>query len=170
MISNSKDSHNQKQAPQIDAAKYPKPSIETLKQSLSALAYQVTQESATERPYSHPYDHHFQAGIYVDITTGEPLFVSTDKFDSGCGWPAFARPISEEVLQYRKDYSHGMLRVEVRSRTGDAHLGHVFDDGPKALGGTRFCINGAALRFVPQADMEKEGYGNLLYLLEESVT
>lgn len=157
-----------KNAPEIPKDRYPKPILEELKNQLTPLAFQVTQESATERPFSHPYDHEFKAGIYVDIATGEPLFVSEDKFDSGCGWPSFSRPISDAVMVYHEDRSHGMRRVEVRSRSGDSHLGHVFEDGPRAQGGLRYCINGAALRFIPKEEMAQEGYEYLLYLLEAS--
>jgi peptide methionine sulfoxide reductase msrA/msrB len=102
----------------------------------------------------------------VDITTGEPLFSSTDKFESGCGWPSFSKPIDPDVVREKRDLSHGMSRTEVRSRAGDAHLGHVFTDGPKDRGGLRYCINSAALRFIPREDMEREGYGYLLKLVE----
>lgn len=129
---------------------------------LSPLQYEVTQNSATETPFTGEYWDEFRPGIYVDITTGEPLFVSTDKFESGCGWPSFARPLDPASVTYHRDTSHGMQRTEVRSRVGDAHLGHVFDDGPKELGGMRYCINSAALRFIPKEDMEKEGYGYLI--------
>lgn len=129
---------------------------------LSTLQYEVTQNAATEMPFTGDYWNEYRPGIYVDITTGEPLFVSTDKFESGCGWPSFARPLDPGTITYHRDSSHGMERVEVRSRVGDAHLGHVFDDGPKELGGMRYCINSAALRFIPKEDMEKEGYGHLL--------
>lgn len=138
---------------------YAKPDDETLRKRLSDIQYKVTQESATERAFTGEYDHHFEPGIYVDITTGEPLFLSTDKFDSGCGWPAFSKPVTDEVVKEISDGSHGMQRTEVRSGAGDAHLGHVFEDGPKETGGLRYCINSAALRFVPKDQMEAEGYG-----------
>lgn len=147
-------------------ARYSKPSDEELRRKLTAEQYAVTQQGATERPFSNEYDHEFRPGIYVDVTTGQPLFVSTDKFDSGCGWPAFSRPISPDVLTERIDNSHGMKRVEVRSAVGDAHLGHVFSDGPQSAGGLRYCINSASLRFIPQQDMVKEGYGDYLRLLD----
>lgn len=130
-----------------------------LKQTLSDLQYRVTQENATEPPFCNEYYDNFQRGIYVDVTTGEPLFVSGDKFESGCGWPAFARPINPALLKELTDTSHGMRRVEVRSALGDAHLGHVFTDGPADMGGLRYCINSAALRFVPFGEMERAGYG-----------
>lgn len=147
----------------IAAQGYAKPDDATLRERLSAETFAVTQESATERPFSHPYDHLFEDGIYVDAVSGEPLFSSADKFDSGCGWPAFARPLAETVITEAPDASiPGMPRTEVRSATGDSHLGHVFDDGPQELGGQRYCINGAALRFIPRQQMAAEGYGYLL--------
>ncbi|WP_394405018.1 peptide-methionine (R)-S-oxide reductase MsrB [Streptococcus sp. 20-1249] len=158
---------NQAKIPVIDAKDYAKPSQEDLKARLTDLQYQVTQEAATERPFENEFFESDQAGIYVDITTGEPLFLSTDKFDSGCGWPSFTKPISKEVATYFQDYSHGMNRIEVRSRAGQAHLGHVFDDGPRDKGGLRYCINSAALRFIPRNDMEAEGYGLFVDLLKK---
>lgn len=149
------------------AKEYQKPKKEELQKQLTPMQYEVTQNSGTEPPYTNEYHNIFDAGIYVDITTGEPLFLSTDKFDSGCGWPAFSRPISPALLQQHTDTTHNMLRTEVRSRTGDAHLGHVFEDGPEELGGLRYCINSAALRFIPRAEMEKEGYGNLIPLVDK---
>ena len=153
--------------PLIDAANYEKPSQEVLKESLSEESYRVTQEAATEAPFSNAYDQTFEEGIYVDITTGEPLFFAKDKFASGCGWPSFSRPISKELIHYYKDMSHGMERIEVRSRSGNAHLGHVFTDGPQELGGLRYCINSASLRFVAKDEMEEEGYGYLLPYLNK---
>lgn len=145
--------------------KYHKPPIEVLREKLTPLQYEVTQNSATEYAYENEYWNEFSAGIYVDITTGEPLFLSTDKFDSGCGWPSFSKPIDKSLVSEVLDKSHGMLRTEVRSATSDAHLGHVFTDGPTKLGGYRYCINSAALRFIPLKEMEKQGYGDYLYLL-----
>lgn len=142
---------------------YTRPSEAELLADLTRSQYAVTQRSATEPAFSHPYDREFSPGVYVDVVTGEPLFLSSDKYDSGCGWPAFSRPVADAVIEERDD--DGILfmpRTEVRSRTGDSHLGHVFDDGPEELGGLRYCINGNALRFVPKADMRKEGYGWLL--------
>ena len=152
--------------PLIDPAAYQKPDQETLKAKLTAEQYQVTQESATERPFHNAYDQTFEEGIYVDITTGEPLFFAKDKFVSGCGWPSFSRPIAKDVVHYYQDHSHGMERIEVRSRSGNAHLGHVFTDGPKDQGGLRYCINSASLRFIPKEEMEQEGYGYLLKALK----
>jgi len=145
--------------PLIDAANYEKPSQAVLRESLSEESYRVTQEAATEVPFSNAYDQTFEEGIYVDITTGEPLFFTKDKFASGCGWPSFSRPISKELIHYYQDLSHGMERIEVRSRSGNAHLGHVFTDGPQELGGLRYCINSASLRFIAKDEMEEAGYG-----------
>ena len=147
--------------PLIDAANYEKPSQEDLRENLSEESYRVTQEAATEAPFSNAYDQTFEEGIYVDITTGEPLFFAKDKFASGCGWPSFSRPISKELIHYYQDLSHGMERIEVRSRSGNAHLGHVFTDGPQELGGLRYCINSASLRFIAKDEMEEAGYGYL---------
>ena len=153
--------------PLIDTSRYEKPSQEVLRQSLSEESYRVTQESATEAPFTNAYDQTFEEGIYVDITTGEPLFFAKDKFASGCGWPSFSRPISKELIHYYKDMSHGMERIEVRSRSGNAHLGHVFTDGPQESGGLRYCINSASLRFVAKDEMEEAGYGYLLPYLNK---
>ena len=152
--------------PLIDAANYEKPSQEVLKESLSEEAYRVTQEAATEAPFSNAYDQTFEEGIYVDITTGEPLFFAKDKFASGCGWPSFTQPISPDVATYKEDKSYNMVRTEVRSRTGDSHLGHVFTDGPKDKGGLRYCINSLSIRFIPKDQMEEKGYGYLLDYVE----
>ena len=153
--------------PLIDAANYEKPSQAVLRESLSEESYRVTQEAATEAPFSNAYDQTFEEGIYVDITTGEPLFFAKDKFASGCGWPSFSRPISKELIHYYQDLSHGMERIEVRSRSGNAHLGHVFTDGPRELGGLRYCINSASLRFIAKDEMEESGYGYLLPYLNK---
>lgn len=141
-------------------------SKDALKDTLTELQYNVTQSGATEPPFRNEYYNNFETGIYVDITTGAPLFVSTDKFESGCGWPSFSKPISEDVIDKFADNSFGMRRVEVRSKAGSAHLGHVFNDGPIQTGGLRYCINSASLRFIPEEEMEKRGYGSLLPLLK----
>ena len=153
--------------PMIDAGKYHKPDAATLRQSLGAEAYEVTQNSATERPFSHAYDHQFAPGLYVDVVSGEPLFSSADKYDSGCGWPSFTKPISRAVITEHDDTSYNMRRTEVRSRVADAHLGHVFPDGPKDKGGLRYCINGASLRFIPLAEMAAAGYGDLVEVVKQ---
>ena len=145
--------------------RFAKKSKAALQRELTPLQYAVTQENATERPFDNEYDANFQEGIYVDITTGEPLFFSTDKFESGCGWPAFSKPIDKALITEHNDFSLFRARTEVRSKTGDAHLGHVFPDGPKELGGLRYCINSASLRFIPKADMQREGYEDYLKLL-----
>ena len=143
---------------------YTKLDDETLKEILEETQYNVTQKSATEPSFQNEYFHHFEEGIYVDITTGEPLFSSNDKFDSGSGWPSFYKPIDQNVIKEHVDYNYGMLRTEVKSRVGDAHLGHVFEDGPYEKGGLRYCINSSALRFIPKTELAKEGYGYLMQL------
>lgn len=148
-----------------DTTHYSKPTDADLKKMLTAEQYDVTQNAATERPFTNAYDKEFRQGIYVDVTTGQPLFVSTDKYDSGCGWPAFTKPIDESRIAYTEDTSHGMRRIEVRSKVGNAHLGHVFNDGPAEKGGQRYCINSASLRFVPIENMDREGYGQYKALL-----
>ena len=129
--------------------------------------FQVTQRSGTERPGTGALLHNKEAGIYVDIVSGEPLFASADKFESGCGWPSFTKPIEPTNVSELRDTTHGMVRTEVRSTHGDSHLGHVFDDGPRDRGGLRYCINSASLRFVPRARMEAEGYSAYLDQVEE---
>jgi peptide-methionine (R)-S-oxide reductase len=126
----------------------------------------VTQESATERPGTGEYLNNHEPGIYVDVVSGEPLFASSDKFESGCGWPSFTKPIESANVNELKDATHGMTRIEVRSKHGDSHLGHVFPDGPRDRGGLRYCINSASLRFVPKDAMEAEGYGAYLNQVE----
>lgn len=133
---------------------------------LSPMQYEVTQNNGTEPPFSGEYNEHHDTGLYVDIVSGEPLFTSYDKFDSGCGWPAFSKPVNDTALSENTDLSHGMKRIEVRSKNADSHLGHVFHDGPKEKGGLRYCINSAALRFIPVSDLKKEGYGDYLSLFE----
>jgi methionine-R-sulfoxide reductase len=128
-----------------------------LKQKLTPIQFHVTQENGTEPPFQNPFWNHFEEGIYVDIVSGEPLFSSLDKFDSHCGWPSFSKPIQK--LKTKLDTSHGMFRTEVRSEQADSHLGHLFTDGPKELGGLRYCINSAALRFIPLSKLDEEGYG-----------
>ncbi|MCR1822238.1 peptide-methionine (S)-S-oxide reductase MsrA [Terrisporobacter muris] len=135
------------------------------KKNLTALQYEVTQNSATEPPFSNEYYNNFEEGIYVDIISGEPLFTSKDKFDSGCGWPSFSKPIGKGILDFYEDYSHNMERVEVKGSKSGAHMGHVFDDGPKEMGGIRFCINSASLRFIPKEKMIEEGYEQYLEYL-----
>lgn len=137
-----------------------------LRERLTPLQWEVTQNGATERPFINEYDHEFRKGIYVDITDGTPLFVSSRKYNSGCGWPAFSRPIDPSLITEHTDTSFGRVRTEVRSASSGAHLGHVFPDGPQDDGGMRYCINSASLRFVPAEDMEAEGYGGYLDLIE----
>ena len=145
----------------IDPKRYHKPSDKELRERLTPLQYDVTQHAYTERPFSNEYVNNHAKGIYVDVATGEPLFVSSDKYESGCGWPSFVEPIDPKVVTYHVDQSYGMVRTEVRSRVGNSHLGHVFDDGPRDRGGKRYCINSASIRFVPYEAMDKEGYGDL---------
>ena len=151
----------------VDPAQYVLPSKEELRAKLSDTQFRVTQGAATEPPFRNEFYDSKEDGIYVDVATGEPLFSSRDKYDSGCGWPSFTRPIDPDVIREKQDVSHGMIRTETRSRVGDFHLGHVFDDGPQSEGGLRYCINSAALRFIPLADMEKEGYGLYKALFEQ---
>lgn len=143
-----------------------KPDEQTLEQ-LTDLQRAVTQQAATEPPFRNEYDAEFRAGIYVDVTNGQPLFISADKFDSGCGWPAFSKPIDKSLIDERTDLTFNMRRTEVRAKASGAHLGHVFDDGPKNLGGLRYCINSASLRFIPREKMQTEGYGEWLNLFDE---
>ncbi len=134
---------------------------------LTPQQYQVTQQSGTERPGTGEYLHNKEPGIYVDIVSGEPLFASSDKYESGCGWPSFTKPITPAYIKELRDSSHGMVRTEVRSMNGDSHLGHVFPDGPRDRGGLRYCINSASLRFVHRDKMVAEGYGDYLDQVEE---
>ena len=135
---------------------------EELKNKLTPIQYKVTQENGTEPPFDNEYNEIFDEGIYVDVVTGKPLFSSKDKFNSGCGWPAFSKPINKGYVKEHSDFSHGMFRTEVRSTNGDSHLGHVFNDGPDELGGLRYCINSASLKFIPKDKMEELGYGEYL--------
>lgn len=137
-----------------------------LKAKLTPMQYHVTQESGTEPPFQGEYDQHFEEGIYVDIVSGKPLFSSKDKFDAHCGWPSFAKPIETTEVKENFDTSHGMRRTEVRSATADSHLGHLFPDGPSSLGGLRYCINSAALRFVPKGQLDAEGLSEYKKLFE----
>lgn len=129
--------------------------------------FRITQQSGTERPFTGEYNDNKRPGIYVDIVSGEPLFASSDKFDSGCGWPSFTKPIVPANVDELQDRSHGMIRTEVRSKHGDSHLGHVFPDGPRDRGGLRYCINSASLRFIPREEMEAEGYGTFINQVED---
>ena len=133
-----------------------------LKTKLTPIQYAVTQQDATEPPFQNPFWNNKRPGIYVDVVSGEPLFTSLDKFDSGCGWPSFSKPISNEKITEKSDFKLGVERTEVRSKTANSHLGHVFNDGPSDKGGLRYCINSASLRFVPLENLQKEGYGDFL--------
>ena len=135
---------------------------------LTPLQFKVTQENATEQPFNNLYDDEFRDGIYVDVVSKRPLFSSLDKYNSGCGWPSFTKPINEEEVVEKSDFSHGMFRTEVRSSEADSHLGHVFTDGPKDKGGLRYCMNSAALEFIPKEEMREKGYGKYLYLFQEN--
>ncbi len=150
----------------VNQAEYSVPDVAGLRETLTQEQYEVTQNNATESPFKNEFYQTFAPGIYVDITTGEPLFSSSDKFESGCGWPSFSKPIDPRVIHEKSDLSHGMKRTEIRSRVGNAHLGHVFADGPYETGGLRYCINSASLRFIPKEYMEREGYGFLLNLID----
>ncbi|WP_342637124.1 peptide-methionine (R)-S-oxide reductase MsrB [Fusibacter bizertensis] len=136
-----------------------KPDLKDLRQNLTDLEFQVTQNNATEKPFENPYWDHFERGIYVDKVTGEPLFTSKEKFDSSCGWPSFTKPVYKESIKYVEDKTLFMHRIEVRSQAGDSHLGHVFNDGPEEMGGLRYCINSASIRFIPYDKLDEEGYG-----------
>jgi len=151
----------------IDPGDYKKPAAEVIRDKLTEEQYYVTQESGTEYAFENEFWDHFAKGIYVDIVTGEPLFSSTDKYESSCGWPAFTKPIEEPSLVMLADLSYGMYRIEVRSRAGNSHLGHVFVNDPESPNGVRYCINSASLRFIPYDEMEAEGYGYLMDLFEE---
>ena len=150
----------------IDPGDYKKPATEAIREKLTAEQYRITQENGTERAFNNEFWNKFEKGIYVDVVTGEPLFSSSDKFESGCGWPAFSKPIEAPAVVERQDNSYGMNRTEVRSRAGDSHLGHVFTGDPDSPNGVRYCINSAALRFIPYEKMESEGYGYLLSVFD----
>ncbi|ELC8441485.1 peptide-methionine (R)-S-oxide reductase MsrB [Clostridium perfringens] len=146
--------------------KYTKKEKEELKKLLTEEEYYVTQENGTERPFTNEYWEFDREGIYVDITNGEPLFTSKDKFFSSCGWPAFSKPIDRSIIEDKVDKSHGMIRTEVRSKLGDSHLGHVFCDGPEELGGLRYCINSASLKFIPKEELKEKGYEEYLEIFK----
>jgi len=146
----------------IDLSQYTKPSKKEIKEKLSNLQFAVTQNKATERAFTHKYNDNKKPGIYVDVVSGEPLFSSKDKYDSGSGWPSFSKPISPDVITYVEDRGLFSLRTEIKSKVGDSHLGHVFDDGPSEKGGKRYCINGVALKFISVEVMQSEGYGDLI--------
>ena len=165
-IADTSEAEPSSKRPGVDPHKYALPTQEELKKRLSDLQYRVTQQAGTEPPFQNSYYENEKPGLYVDVVTGEPLFSSLDKYDSGCGWPSFTRPVDPQVVRGERDTSHGMIREEVRSRVGNTHLGHVFDDGPRDEGGLRYCINSAALRFIPLEDLEKEGYGEFKALFE----
>jgi methionine-R-sulfoxide reductase len=133
---------------------------------LSPLQFKVTQENGTEPAFNNQYDDEFRDGIYVDVVSKKPLFSSLDKYDSGCGWPSFTKPLESDEVIEKNDFSHGMIRTEVRSKDADSHLGHVFTDGPRDKGGLRYCMNSAALEFIPKEEMKAKGYEDYLYLFE----
>lgn len=151
----------------MDKSLYKKLSKEEIKNKLTHIQYKVTQENATERAYINQYNNNIEDGIYVDIVSGEPLFSSKDKFNSGCGWPSFRKPLDMKYVDEKKDFTHNMIRTEIRSKIGDCHLGHVFMDNPHNQGELRYCINSAALRFIPREDLKKEGYEEFLEYFNE---
>lgn len=151
----------------IDMTNYKKPSQEVLKKKLSSLQYEVTQKEGTEAPYKNEYWNNHKEGLYVDVVSGEPLFSSLDKYDSGTGWPSFTKPLNNKFIKTKTDRLLGMNRTEVRSALADSHLGHVFEDGP-APTGLRYCMNSASLKFIPVAELEKSGYGEYLHLFKNN--
>lgn len=151
----------------MDKKVYIKKDKEELKKILTPTQFEVSQENSTERSFDNEYWNNSEQGIYVDINSGEPLFTSLDKFDSGCGWPSFTKPAVEEHVKENKDVSHGMMRTEIRSKYGDSHLGHLFTDGPREKGGLRYCINSASLKFIPINELEAEGYEEYLELFKK---
>jgi peptide methionine sulfoxide reductase msrA/msrB len=153
---------------EVDPNNYEKPSDKEIREKLTDEQYSVTQENATDLAFQNEYYDNHEPGIYVDIVTGEPLFTSNDKYDSGCGWPSFVKPIDEDVIEEHEDSSYGINRVEVRSRVGDSHLGHVFTDGPEDRGGLRYCINSSAVEFIPLDEMEQRGYQRFISLIKEN--
>ncbi|MBE7410492.1 MAG: peptide-methionine (R)-S-oxide reductase MsrB [Leptospiraceae bacterium] len=153
--------------PQTESPLYYKPDDKTLQKTLTRDQYLVTQNDATEKPFSNQFWDSHEKGLYVDVVTGEPLFSSKDKFDSGCGWPSYTKPIFSEVVKYKQDKKYGMERIEVRSKIGNSHLGHVFEDGPKEAGGLRYCINSASLKFIPLEKMNESGYEKFISLVRD---
>jgi len=151
----------------INTENYKKPSDDEIKKVLTDEQYNVTRKNNTESPFRNEYWDNKEKGIYVDIITGIPLFISSDKFESGCGWPSFTKPIDKNVIVFKRDSKFGMERTEVRSENSDSHLGHVFNDGPVEDGGLRYCINSASLKFIPLSEMEKHGYGEFMQLLDK---
>ena len=151
----------------MDKKDYTKKSREELKKVLTQIQFEVTQENGTEKSFENEFWNNKESGIYVDINSGEPLFTSLDKFDSGCGWPSFTKPLDDQNVSENKDTTHGMQRTEVRSKYGDSHLGHIFNDGPLNTGGLRYCINSAALKFIPVKKLEVEGYGEYIELFNK---
>ncbi|WP_373231129.1 peptide-methionine (R)-S-oxide reductase MsrB [Cohnella sp.] len=144
-----------------------KKDMEELRKRLTPMQFEVTQNKGTEPPFRNEFYNNKEQGLYVDIVSGEPLFSSRDQFDAGCGWPSFSKPLHGGIIKEHQDATHGMIRTEVRSREADSHLGHVFDDGPRETGGLRYCINSASMRFIPKDQMEQEGYGNYLPMLND---
>ncbi len=155
-----------REKPVVYRTDYPKAPLEEIKKKLTDLQFSITQENFTERAFENEYWDNKEEGLYVDIVTGEPLFLSLDKFDSGTGWPSFTRPIQWDVVAYKADGSGSMQKIEVRSRSGDSHLGHLFDDGPVKEGGLRYCINSGALDFIRFDEMENRGYGKFMVLFK----